>query len=158
MPNPPTTTKLSPSHLRSLYRSFLRELPLLPTAASSPLHQRLRTTFSEPLHHDDNATSSSSSSEQNVPSPTRSTLPEKVQEGEQYLSYLRAQRTYLTLLERYNPGVAMDAGRSYGADTGDDGAQDEDRERVRATARRVGMTLPSTPSSRDGGGGQGGDV
>jgi ATP synthase assembly factor FMC1 len=40
-------------------------------------------------------------------------------------AYLRAQRTYVGLIERYNPGMGMD-----------------EEERVRLTARRVGMDLP----------------
>jgi len=39
--------------------------------------------------------------------------------------YLRAQRMYNTLLQRYNPGMGMD-----------------EEERVRLSARRVGMNLP----------------
>ena len=69
--------------------------------------------------------------------------------------YLRAQRTYLSLLERYNPGIAMDAGRNHDGEH----VEDEDRERVRATARRVGMTLPdsfpSSPPREDSGSGSG---
>ena len=45
--------------------------------------------------------------------------------AEQYVQYARAQRMYATLLERYNPGMGMD-----------------EEERVRLTARRVGMDLP----------------
>ncbi|GAB7347664.1 hypothetical protein MBLNU459_g4528t2 [Dothideomycetes sp. NU459] len=46
-------------------------------------------------------------------------------ELEQFVQYVRAQRVYATLLERYNPGMNMD-----------------EEERVRLTARRVGMDLP----------------
>lgn len=92
----------SPSHLRSLYRSFLRELPHRPLSAPSPIQQRIRTTFSSQA----NATP-------------------QVEEAEQYIQYVRAQRMYATLLERYNPGMEMD-----------------EEERVRLTARRVGMDLP----------------
>ena len=46
-------------------------------------------------------------------------------QAEQLVGYLRAQRQYATLLERYNPGMGMD-----------------EEERVRLTARRVGMDLP----------------
>lgn len=90
--------------LRALYRSFLRELPPRPILSKtpSPLHQRLREHFR----------------------PEKS--PEQaVAQAEQYLAYIRAQRTYVTLLERYNPGMGMD-----------------EEERVRLTARRVGMNLP----------------
>lgn len=90
--------------LRALYRSFLRELPPRPILSKtpSPLHQRLREHFR----------------------PEKA--PEQaVAQAEQYLAYVRAQRTYVTLLERYNPGMGMD-----------------EEERVRLTARRVGMNLP----------------
>lgn len=41
------------------------------------------------------------------------------------VEYLKAQRMYVTLLERYNPGANMD-----------------EEERVRLSARRVGMEMP----------------
>ncbi|KAI2618555.1 hypothetical protein GGS26DRAFT_574389 [Hypomontagnella submonticulosa] len=94
------------SQLRSLYRSLLRELPPRPLPSSSqtrsPLHQRLRQSFSadEPHEH-------------------------AIAQADQLLQYLKAQRQYTTLLERYNPGMNMD-----------------EEERVRLTARRVGMDLP----------------
>lgn len=90
--------------LRSLYRSFLRELPPRPILSKtpSPVHQRLRQHFRPEV------------------------APEQaVAQAEQYLAYVRAQRTYVTLLERYNPGMGMD-----------------EEERVRLTAKRVGMNLP----------------
>ena len=49
----------------------------------------------------------------------------RVEEAEQYVQYLAAQRMYTTLVERYNPGMNM-----------------SEEERVRLTARRVGMDLP----------------
>lgn len=94
----------SSSHLRSLYRSILRELPHRPLSSPSPIQQRIRTTFST--------------------APTRDPAIQ-VEECEQYLQYAKAQRMYATLLERYNPGMSMD-----------------EEERVRLTARRVGMELP----------------
>ncbi len=93
---------VSPSHLRSLYRSILRELPHRPLSSPSPIQQRIRKTFS-----------------------SNSTAPSQVEEAEQYIQYAKAQRMYATLLERYNPGMGMD-----------------EEERVRLTARRVGMDLP----------------
>ncbi|KAK0739052.1 hypothetical protein B0T21DRAFT_409436 [Apiosordaria backusii] len=92
-------------HLRSLYRSLLRELPPRPVLSSprADLHQRLRDNFA------------SSATQQQ----------KKADIAEQYLHYLKAQRTYVTLVERYNPGMGMD-----------------EEERVRLTARRVGMDLP----------------
>ncbi|KAI5861295.1 hypothetical protein GGS23DRAFT_598462 [Durotheca rogersii] len=105
----------TPAQMRSLYRSLLRELaPRAPSSpasqARSPLHQRLRQSFSaDPTHQ------------------------HSVEQAEQLVQYLRAQRQYTTLLERYNPGMGMD-----------------EEERVRLTARRVGMDLP-VEYSRDGG-------
>ncbi|EED16774.1 Ras guanyl-nucleotide exchange factor RasGEF, putative [Talaromyces stipitatus ATCC 10500] len=48
-----------------------------------------------------------------------------IQRVEQFVQYAKAQRMYATLLARYNPGMDMDQ-----------------EERVRLTARRVGMDLP----------------
>jgi ATP synthase assembly factor FMC1, mitochondrial len=94
------------AQLRSLYRSLLRELPPRPlpsaTQARSPLHTRLRETFA--TAHDGEHTAV---------------------QAAQLVQYLRAQRQYTTLIERYNPGMNMD-----------------EEERVRLTARRVGMDLP----------------
>ena len=89
------------AHLRALYRSILRELPSRPLSSPSPIPQRIRTNFAD------------------------SSNPPQLEEAEQYLQYVRAQRMYVTLLERYNPGMSMD-----------------EEERVRLTARRVGMDLP----------------
>ncbi|KAI0835091.1 hypothetical protein F5Y06DRAFT_143875 [Hypoxylon sp. FL0890] len=96
------------SQLRSLYRSLLRELPPKPLTSSSssrtrsPIHQRLRESFSADAPHEHAAA-----------------------QADQLVQYLKAQRQYTTLLERYNPGMNMD-----------------EEERVRLTARRVGMDLP----------------
>ncbi|KAF3347376.1 hypothetical protein VDGD_10069 [Verticillium dahliae] len=105
-----TATKITamasnPATLRSLYRSLLRELPPRPILARnrSPIHARIRSSFAEPA----------------------AAHPAAATEAAQFLDYLRAQRVYATLLERYNPGMGMD-----------------EEERVRLTARRVGMDLP----------------
>lgn len=89
---------------RSAYRSLLRELPPRPLLRSprSPLHTRLRAAFSSEGSAD----------------PAL---------AEQFAAYLRSQRMYAVLLDRYNPGMNMD-----------------EEERVRLTARRVGMGLPQT--------------
>ncbi|ROW03645.1 hypothetical protein VPNG_07155 [Cytospora leucostoma] len=93
----------SANQLRALYRSFLRELPARPVLKQrTPIHQHLRAHF-------------------NPKQPSE----QAVAQAEQYLAYVQAQRTYVTLLERYNPGMGMD-----------------EEERVRLTARRVGMELP----------------
>ncbi|RFU31276.1 hypothetical protein B7463_g5043, partial [Scytalidium lignicola] len=102
----PSDIKMStatPTKLRSLYRAFLRELPPrpLPERSRTPLQKRIRESIES--------------------TTTRSSIVE----AEQYLRYVKAQRMYATLVERYNPGMDM-----------------EEEERVRLTARRVGMTLP----------------
>ncbi len=122
----PTTTPAGgaaaiSSHLRALYRLLLRELP----PHRTPLRQRIRHSFSPPPSSPPSKSTSAS-----IPSPnTHSRLAlRQRQEAEQFIHYLRAQRRYMTLLERYNPGIGMD-----GEDEG---------ERVRLTARRVGMEMP----------------
>ncbi|KAL9113230.1 MAG: hypothetical protein Q9227_002565 [Pyrenula ochraceoflavens] len=99
--------------LRSLYRSFLRELPPRPSTRS-PLQTHLRASFSSP-----SPSQSPSSNDEST------TLNNKLQAAQQYLQYVQAQRKYKTLLERYNPGMDM-----------------SEEDRVRLTARRVGMDLP----------------
>jgi len=103
----------SPAQLRSLYRSLLRELPPRPILSSprAPLHQRLHNQFRQ----------------QTQPPPSQRT----VSQAEQYAAYLKHQRQYVALVERYNPGMGMD-----------------EEERVRLTARRVGMDLPKEFSDR----------
>lgn len=95
--------------IRSLYRSLLRELPPRPILARprTPLHSRIRETFTT-----------------TAPGP-------RVATAAQAVAYLRSQRQYATLLERYNPGMGMD-----------------EEERVRLTARRVGMDLPKEFKNR----------
>ena len=97
---------VSPARVRSLYRSILRELPPRPLSSPSSVKQHIRSSFSS---------KEGSSGD----------LANKVQQGEQYVIYARAQRIYVTLLERYNPGMSMD-----------------EEDKVRLTARRVGMDLP----------------
>jgi len=98
------------AHARSLYRSILRELPPRPPRSPpSSIHLSIRKHFS-------------------TPSPAHAS-PEyslaRRQEVEQFVQYLRAQRMYGTLLDRYNPGMNMN-----------------DEERLRLTAKRVGMEMP----------------
>lgn len=64
---------------------------------------------------------------------------------EQITQYLQAQRTYTTLVERYNPGMNM-----------------TEEERVRLSARRIGMELPKGLKEvlkrvQSGNGGKGGE-
>ncbi|OAA59879.1 Ras guanyl-nucleotide exchange factor [Niveomyces insectorum RCEF 264] len=111
----------SPAHLRALYRAFLRELP--PPAPPvrpprSPLQIQLRAALEgRPVPGSPAAASASSDRP-----PTGSLAL-----AAQYLTYLQAQRTHTTLLERYNPALGIDM---------------DEATRVRLTARRVGMDLP----------------
>ncbi|PKS12891.1 hypothetical protein jhhlp_000231 [Lomentospora prolificans] len=78
-----------------------------PPPPRSPIHRRLREAFSPS-------------------SPSSSDTPHLDHHlAEQITTYLRSQRMYGQLLERYNPGMNM-----------------EQDERVRLTARKVGMDLP----------------
>ncbi|KAH7093191.1 hypothetical protein FB567DRAFT_587635 [Paraphoma chrysanthemicola] len=112
--------------IRSLYRRILRELPLpqpastIPTrtahhklSSPSTLQQRIRATIANP--------------------PTSSAS--QIHTAEQFAQYVAAQRTYITLIERYNPGMGM-----------------SEEERVRLSARRVGMDLPVEYESEGSGG------
>lgn len=98
--------------VRSLYRRVLRELPPLPVprhkVPRTPIHASIRAHFSQPPVND-----------------SEEYILARRQEVDQFVAYLRAQRMYGTLLQRYNPGMGMD-----------------EEERVRLTARRVGMEMP----------------
>lgn len=99
------------SRLLSLYRRVLRELPSRQGSIlsdPSPLQRRIRSSFSSIA----------------VDGQGDAALSE-IQQAEQFVQYLQAQRRYVTLVERYNPGMNMN-----------------EEERVRLTARRVGMDLP----------------
>ncbi|KAH6633417.1 hypothetical protein C7974DRAFT_412412 [Boeremia exigua] len=112
----------SPTQLRALYRALLRELPIKTQtthtthqklSAASPLQKRLRAQIA--------ATAPTASS---TPHDTQR-LESQTAQAAQFLQYLHAQRTYATLIERYNPGMGM-----------------SEEERVRLSARRIGMNLP----------------
>lgn len=120
------TMAVQPSQARSLYRRFLRELPSrTPSilANPSPMQKHIRDDFMSP--------------EQSQSKSQR----QRLHEAEQHVQYLKAQRMYITLVERYNPGANMN-----------------EEERVRLTARRVGMDLPiemQQGGSENGGGSEG---
>ncbi|KAH7887801.1 hypothetical protein F5I97DRAFT_1806262 [Phlebopus sp. FC_14] len=59
-------------------------------------------------------------------------LQEFTHDVENVVTFMRSQRRYKTLLDRYNPLIDL---------TSD--------ERIEATARRVGLNMPTTPSKRD---------
>ncbi|KXT15272.1 hypothetical protein AC579_4867 [Pseudocercospora musae] len=101
---------------RSLYRRLLRELPAREPsilANPSPMQKHIRSDFADATH------SASLQHQASKPADRR------LDEAEQYVQYLASQRVYTTLLERYNPGMNM-----------------TEEDRVRLTARRVGMDLP----------------
>ncbi|KAJ9653489.1 hypothetical protein H2198_007331 [Neophaeococcomyces mojaviensis] len=97
------------AHARALYRSLLRELPARSIRTPpSPLRISIRNHFANTPYN---------------PSPEYALA--RRQEVEQAIQYLKAQRTYGALLERYNPNADL-----------------SEEERVRLTARRVGMDMP----------------
>ncbi|OJD40521.1 ras guanyl-nucleotide exchange factor [Diplodia corticola] len=111
------TTPAAPQ-LRSFYRRLLRELPArAPKVAPSTRSSQPILSNPSPLqHHIRTQLAAPSAASARAPS---------LEETEQFVQYVKAQRMYITLLERYNPGMNMD-----------------EEERVRLTARRVGMDLP----------------
>lgn len=125
---------------RSAYRALLREHPrrnLLqssPTSTSTsttPLHNHLRELFRNGVPTttatatDPNAEKTNQEEESEV---ERQRGIQRIQEAQQVAQYAKAQRTYTSLLELYYPGMSMD-----------------EEERVRLTARRVGLDLPVVP-------------
>lgn len=124
---------------RATYRALLREIP--PRSRNlnnpSPLQSRIRALFrSEDQHPSTNpsitSTQPTSSTAQTSTAAIPFSLPksaeeteQRILEAEQMAKYARAQRTYVELLDRYNPGMNM-----------------EEEERIRLTARRVGFDLP----------------
>lgn len=116
-----TMAQSATPQVRSLYRRLLRELPSTPQttrtrhqklSAPSPLQKAIRSSIATPK--------------------TGSSTQQQIQQAEQFVQYVQAQRTYASLLERYNPGMGM-----------------TEEERVRLSARRVGMNLP-VEFSQDG--------
>ncbi|PTU23281.1 hypothetical protein P175DRAFT_0499818 [Aspergillus ochraceoroseus IBT 24754] len=104
------------AHAKSTYRALLRELPRrsLSAPTTTPLHHRIREAYR-----------ATAEKKPGGEIDAEELLLRRVQEAEQFAVYARAQRTYAMLVERYNPGSAMD-----------------EEERIRLTARRVGLDLP----------------
>lgn len=131
LPNPNNTIKSTKmaSQARSLYRRLLRELPARSLANPSPLQSHIRADFSS--HTPLPSTPQSLSHQLSTKPPSL-----RLQEAEQYIQYLKQQRVYATLIERYNPGMNM-----------------SEEDRVQKTARRVGMDLPDewVPGAGEGG-------
>ncbi|KAF2243844.1 hypothetical protein BU26DRAFT_523419 [Trematosphaeria pertusa] len=112
--------------IRSLYRRLLRELPSRPSSTPSPRSASTPTYLRSSSHQK----LSSPSTVQHriratITNPPSSNTASQIQQAEQLIQYVQAQRMYATLIERYNPGMGMD-----------------EEERVRLTARKVGMDLP----------------
>jgi ATP synthase assembly factor FMC1, mitochondrial len=139
-----TAMTTAPSQIRSLYRRLLRELPARSPPQTilshpSPLQRQVRAvTAGEAPSPAPTASSTSPASPQSSPSlqPTLALLASKpvdVDAAEQFVQYAQAQRKYATLIERYNPGMGMN-----------------EEERVRLTARRVGMDLPEELGGGEG--------
>lgn len=104
-------TSTTHTQARSLYRRLLRELPARSPSLltnPSPMQRHIRADITSP-----------------PPQHAVNAAQRRIEEGEQFVQYLRAQRMYTTLLERYNPGMNM-----------------AEEDRVRATGRRVGMEMP----------------
>ncbi|KAF2651319.1 hypothetical protein K491DRAFT_707116 [Lophiostoma macrostomum CBS 122681] len=109
----------SSPQITSLYRHLLRELPIRPSPPTST-HSSYRTAhqkLSSPSPLQKRIRSQLSTPHANEKSQT--------QQAQQFVKYVQAQRMYATLIERYNPGMGM-----------------SEEERVRLSARRVGMNLP----------------
>ncbi|PYH44321.1 putative Ras guanyl-nucleotide exchange factor RasGEF [Aspergillus saccharolyticus JOP 1030-1] len=110
------STPVIPS-IKTTYRAILRELPRRTLNKSTPLHASVRALYKNPAS--ESSASSSNDSESEI------ILHSRLQEAEQFAQYARAQRQYAALIERYNPGSWLD-----------------EEERIRLTARRVGLDLP----------------
>lgn len=131
---------------RSVYRALLREHPrrnlLSPTSSSSantstststttPLHNHLRELFrsgAAPTTEAKTKTAQSKSRKEEEKEDSEIEYQrglQRMQEAQQVAQYARAQRTYMSLLEMYYPGMSMD-----------------EEEKVRLTARKVGFDLP----------------
>ena len=114
-----STPSTTAPQIRSLYRRLLRELPArVPSSTTPPTRSIAASRLSNPSVLQQRIRSFVSDAEEGQ---TKS----QIQQGEQFVEYLQAQRMYATLIERYNPGMGM-----------------SEEERVRLTARRVGMDLP----------------
>ncbi|KZM26041.1 uncharacterized protein EKO05_0005856 [Ascochyta rabiei] len=103
----------SAPQLRSLYRRLLRELPVK-DQTSRTAHQKL--SAASPLQK---------RLRQHFTTARPTDPASQAAQAEQFVQYIQAQRMYATLIERYNPGMGM-----------------SEEERVRLSARRIGMNLP----------------
>lgn len=110
----------SAPQIRSLYRRLLRELPIKDQTTRTA-HQKLSAASPLQKRLRQSFTTPATSQSQ---SPEHLAASQEAQ-VEQFIQYVQAQRMYATLIERYNPGMGM-----------------SEEERVRLSARRIGMNLP----------------
>ena len=104
---------MSTPQTRSLYRRLLRELPRKPQNTRTA-HQKL--SAASPLQQHLRA---------RFAQPPAANSASLEAQADMFVQYAQAQRMYATLIERYNPGMGM-----------------SEEERVRLSARRIGMNLP----------------
>ncbi|KAF2675714.1 hypothetical protein K458DRAFT_447886 [Lentithecium fluviatile CBS 122367] len=120
----------STPRVRSLYRRLLRELPTHPSATPNTTTAASRTTPSKYRSTAHQKLSAPSLVQKRIRetfvNPPSSNEAAQLAQAEQFVQYVQAQRMYATLIERYNPGMGM-----------------SEEERVRLTARKVGMDLPA---------------
>ncbi|KAF7597051.1 hypothetical protein BBP40_010525 [Aspergillus hancockii] len=95
---------------KSTYRALLRELPRRTLSNPTPLQIRIREHFRNSIMQE---------------KADEEVVQFRIREADQLAQYARAQRSYVQLVDRYNPGMTMD-----------------EQEKIRLTARRVGMDLP----------------
>ncbi|PYI24600.1 hypothetical protein BO86DRAFT_393953 [Aspergillus japonicus CBS 114.51] len=112
---------------KTTYRALLRELPRRSLATPTPLHASVRKMYEEPVlvAAGGAASKTTGTGDSHAAAAQQDTLAHRLQEAEQFAQYARAQRQYAALIERYNPGSWLD-----------------EEERIRLTARRVGLDLP----------------
>ncbi|KAL4989535.1 ras guanine nucleotide exchange factor domain-containing protein [Aspergillus falconensis] len=115
--------ELTTAAAKSTYRAILRELPRRSLSAPTPLQNRIREAYRKPTSQSSQYAGESVSEGEAV--------VRRLQQAEQFAQYARAQRMYAMLVDRYNPGSLMD-----------------EEERVRLTARRVGLDLPELPGEQ----------
>ncbi|PYI05008.1 hypothetical protein BO78DRAFT_279757, partial [Aspergillus sclerotiicarbonarius CBS 121057] len=109
---------------KTAYRSLLRELPRRTLTSPTPLQHRIRDLYNQQTPTSSSSSSSSSGS-QEAREATEDTYKRRIDQATQFATYAKAQRVYAELVERYNPGMTLD-----------------EEERIRLTARRVGLDLP----------------
>ncbi|KAF2449658.1 hypothetical protein P171DRAFT_427833 [Karstenula rhodostoma CBS 690.94] len=114
----------STPQVRSIYRRLLRELPSPGSPTPSTRSATTPPKFRSSSHQKLSAPSAIQKRIRDTISKANSAS--QMAQAEQFVQYVQAQRMYATLIERYNPGMGM-----------------SEEERVRLSARRVGVNLPT---------------